>query len=110
MNDWRTTYNWLDYIMDFEDTLEGDKESIMGSRYPKDTLYEYVNSHIPSYNHDRAMLLANNLDLGFPQDPAAFEGENIFDVIAWAIHEELLGAAMAKLEEWQNEDEEDTEE
>ena len=109
MKNWGDTYNWLDYIADFEDTLEASKKDILENAYPEDRINEEVDSHIPIYNRDRAMLLANNLDLGFPQDPAAFEGENIFDVIAWAIHEELLGVARAKLEEWQNE-EEDAEE
>ena len=67
MADKKHTMRWL--IEDFKDTLERDKEDILSSDYPEDTLHDYADSSVPVYNWDLAQLLANNPELAYLDAP-----------------------------------------
>jgi len=113
MADKKHTMRWL--IEDFKDTLEQDKEEILSSDHPDDTLHEYADGAVPVYNWDLAQLLANNQELAFPDEPGIIATgplsvddfrdfsieQNIWKIIMLSIYERLIEAGHEWLQEQQ---------
>ena len=93
-----------DLISNLRENLDIDRDEILGASEPQDELHGYVDSEIPVYNSDLAMMLADDSGLGFPDDPGcANEDEGIFGIIKWSIYERLIDNAQGWLEDAQAE-------
>lgn len=86
----RYSYDYREIEADFLNELDERKEEIKESEYPTDTMLEIVDSHVPIYNFDLAICLANDLNLGYVDDTGLVEGcDDIFKAIHMSIYESL---------------------
>lgn len=90
---------------DLINTLDTERDEILGADYPEDELYEYCDSAVPVYYSQLAEALADDISLAVPDDNI-FAGQadiNVWEVLQWSIYERLSAAAHAWLYKQQEE-------
>ena len=85
-------------IQDLIEHLEIDREEILDNVYPEDVIAEYVDSATPIMNHPLAVLLTENLSLGY-RSISYDSADNAFQIIQQNVYEHLYEAACRWLQE-----------
>lgn len=92
-----------DLERDLIDTLNADRDEILGANYPEDELHQYCDNAVPIYYGQLADALANDVSLAVPDDNI-YSGQadiNVWEIISWSIYERLSAAAHQWLYEQQ---------
>ena len=103
------TNTMYDLVKRLEESLDDDREEILSSEYPEDWVAEVVDGTIPVYNYDLAIVLSEDLTLGFPEEIPFSPSDPdicIFKMIQWSISERLSSHASEWLEEAKRQEEE----
>ena len=78
-----TMYQLIEAVNDeIENGFEAQAEN-------EDLVREIAAEHVPIMNYDLAIMLSDDLTLGFPEEMPPIDEPNAFQVIGWAIEERL---------------------
>ena len=88
-----TMYQLIEAVNDeIENGFEAQAEN-------EDLVREIAAEYVPIMNYDRAIMLSDDLTLGFPDEMPPLDEPNAFDVIGWAIEERLRESGDQYLEQ-----------
>ena len=65
----------------------------------EDLVREIAAEYVPIMNYDLAIMLSDDLTLGFPEEMPPVDEPNAFQVIAWAIEQRLMESGDQHLEQ-----------
>ena len=84
-----------DLERDLLDTLNADRDEILGANYPEDELHQYCDNAVPVYYGQLADALANDVSLAVPDDNIFADRANIdvWEILQWSIYERLSAVA-----------------